>query len=192
MAFQKKMRGQNLAYSATDEKDFAQVDLTPISPAKSAGQRSSNSSDYARFRNDRILSSQDKRLETRRDAVPMPKSTRKSIFAVRRVQVVIRGLQLVGSGGLLAVLILLSNIPAVQSYIVRAPVRSICHFADIPADPTILDMRRCSQRFLCHLPPFEIRKAKHSRIICSISPFRNHHRCLPHSFLCLHSYAGTC
>jgi len=99
------------------EKDFAYIDLTQISPSKPARQ---NSIDYAKFRNDRVLSVQDRR--SRQDLTPVASNTKRSLFAIRRGQLVLRVVQLVGAGGLVACLILLENIPSVQSYIVRAPV----------------------------------------------------------------------
>ena len=99
------------------EKDFAYVDLTQISPSKQARQPSL---DYAKFRNDRVLSVQDRR--SRQNAAPVASSIKRSLFAIRRGQLVLRTVQLVGAGGLVATLILLENIPSVQSYIVRAPV----------------------------------------------------------------------
>lgn len=105
------------------EKDFAYIDLTSLSPSKSTHQ-DSNSIDYAKFRNDRVLSVQDRRSRQGHDLTPVASSTKRSLFAIRRGQLVLRTVQLVGAGGLVATLILLENIPSVQSYIVRAPVRT--------------------------------------------------------------------
>lgn len=111
------MASKNASYSAVDEKDFANVDLAPISPT-----RTNNTIDYAKFRNDRILSVQDRSSRRPQNVTPLPSSTRRAVFGIRRGQLVVRVLQLVGSAGLLTTLILLGNIPSIQSYIVRAPV----------------------------------------------------------------------
>lgn len=99
-----------------NSKDFTNIDLAPLSPTKS-----STSTQYAKFRNDRVLSVQDRR--SRGQAVqPLGQRTKRSIFGLRRALLVVRTLQLLGAAGLLACLCLLGNIPDIQSYIVRAPV----------------------------------------------------------------------
>jgi len=104
------------SYTSIDAKNFTNIDLAPLSPTKS-----SNTTEYAKFRSDRILSVQDRRSRGQ-NVRPLSEGVRKSIFGLRRALLVMRALQLVGAGGLLACLCLLGNIPSIQSYIVRAPV----------------------------------------------------------------------
>jgi len=105
-------------YASINPKDFTNIDLAPLSPTKS-----SNSTEYGKFRNDRVLSVQDKRNRGQ-NAQASSTRVRQSIFGLRRALLVVRALQLVGAAGLLACLCLLGNIPEIQSYIVRAPVSS--------------------------------------------------------------------
>jgi len=121
-------------YTTIDAKNLTNIDLAPLSPTKS-----SNTTEYAAFRNDRVLSVQDRRSRGQ-NVQPLGTGIRKSIFGLRRALLVVRALQLVGAGGLLACLCLLGNIPSIQSYIVRAPVSEICSKGVADGDKADLTM----------------------------------------------------
>lgn len=115
------------------------------------------------------------------DLEPMPANTRKKVVVTRRIQLVLRVLQLVGVLGLLVCVICLKGVDETQSWILRIPVSGVRSDTNIFPDRIITASLGCVDFMLRYIPPDAFSARSYTCFFCKLPPIFSFHGHWPHS-----------